>query len=246
MLAGRYAANAIATMRRTGICLSVRALTPRVAGLALFVVALSGLETMHVNANDKPIKIVAFGDSLTAGYRLAPKKDFPAQLQAGLRAKGQNVEVINAGVSGDTSAAGLARLDWALPDDADAVIVELGANDALRGIDPLRVRANLDAIMRRLSDRGLPVLIAGMQAQRGLGHYYVETFGTIFPDLAEEYDALLYPFFLDGVALQPDLNLDDGMHPNGKGVGVIVERIMPKVLELIERARSARDERHAG
>lgn len=182
--------------------------------------------------------IVALGDSLTAGYQLPPKQSFPAQLEAALKARGQDVRVVNAGVSGDTAEAGLARLDWALPGDADAVIVELGANDALRGLDPDKAKAALDTVLTRLSDKGLPVLLAGMLAPRNLGPEYAGAFDAIYPDLARKHGALLYPFFLDGVATNMKLTLPDGLHPNGEGVAKIVEGILPKVEELIARAKS--------
>ncbi len=195
----------------------------------------------HMNpaaAQNRTIRIVAFGDSLTAGYRLAPAQAFPVRLEAKLKERGHDVAVANAGVSGDTTAAGLARLDWAIPDDADAVIVELGANDALRGLDPAQARRNLDTILQRLKAKGVAVLIAGMRAPRNYGPEYAEAFDRIFPELATQYDALLYPFFLDGIALDAALNLDDGIHPNARGVDVIVERILPKVEELIARAKN--------
>ena len=184
-----------------------------------------------------PLRIVALGDSLTAGYQLAPTDAFPAKLQAALRAKGYDVEVVNAGVSGDTAANGLARLDWSVPAETDAVIVELGANDMLRGLDPARTRATLAEILARLRARGLPVLLAGMRASPNLGPDYVAAFDAIFPDLARQYGALLYPFFLDGVALDRGLTLPDGLHPNAPGVDVIVARILPSVEALMSRAR---------
>ena len=154
----------------------------------------------------KPIRIVAFGDSLTAGFGLRPSQAFPAQLQKELRARGHNVVVDNAGVSGDTTAAGLARLDWAIGDDADAVILEFGANDALRGIDPKVTRANLQKIVAKLNARRIPVLLAGMRAPANWGDTYSEDFDAIFPDLAKEHGLILYPFFLDGVVLDTKLN----------------------------------------
>jgi acyl-CoA thioesterase-1 len=190
--------------------------------------------------NAAPIRIVALGDSLTAGYRLKPSEAFPIQLAAALKAKGHNVEVANAGVSGDTTAAGLARLAWSVPEGTEAVIVELGANDALRGIAPSVTRANLDTILKTLRDRKIEVLIAGMKAPKNLGDDYEKKFEPIFIDLAEQYGALRYPFFLDGVVLDAKLNLDDGMHPTGEGVGVIVSRILPTVEQLIERVRAKR------
>jgi acyl-CoA thioesterase-1 len=186
----------------------------------------------------REIRIVALGDSLTAGYQLLPGDAFPVKLQAALRARGHAVSVENAGVSGDTSTGGLERLDWAVGDDVDAVILELGANDALRGIDPDVTRRSLDEILARLKARNIPVLLAGMLAPPNLGHAYGEAFGRIFPELAGKHGALLYPFFLDGVAATPGLNLADGMHPNAKGVDAIVERIVPKVEELLAVARA--------
>jgi len=184
-----------------------------------------------------PLRIVALGDSLTAGYQLAPTDAFPAKLQAALRAKGYDVEVVNAGVSGDTAANGLARLDWSVPAETDAVIVELGANDMLRGLDPARTRATLAEILPRLRARGLPVLLAGMRASPNLGPDYVAAFDAIYPDLAGHYGALLYPFFLDGVALDQAYTLSDGLHPTARGVDVIVARILPSVEALMSRAR---------
>jgi acyl-CoA thioesterase-1 len=185
----------------------------------------------------RPVRIVALGDSLTAGYGLKASESFPEQLAAMLRTKGRNVEVSNAGVSGDTTAGGLARFDWAVPDGTDAVILELGANDALRGVDPGKTRANLDRILTRLRERNIEVLLAGMLAPRNWGKPYQDEFGSIYTDLAKKHGALLYPFFLDGVALDPKLNLDDGLHPTGKGVGIIVERMLPKIEELVARVR---------
>lgn len=214
--------------------------------LALFnlwlaiVVALSAQAAALDSSDAAPIRIVAFGDSLTAGYRLKPSEAFPVQLAAALKAKGYNVDVANAGVSGDTTAAGLARLDWSVPDGTEAVILELGANDALRGIAPNVTRTNLDAIVKKLRERKIEVLVAGMKAPKNLGDDYERQFEPIFVDLAEQYGALRYPFFLDGVVLDTKLNLDDGMHPTGEGVGVIVSRILPTVEQLIERVRAKR------
>lgn len=182
------------------------------------------------------VRIVAFGDSLTAGYRLPPEKAFPAQLQAALTKKGHNVEVINAGVSGDTTSGGRQRFEWAVPDGTDAVILELGANDALRGIEPKQTRLNLEAIIEKLKQRNISVLLAGMKAPSNWGEDYSLAFDEIFPQLAAQHSLLYYPFFLDGVALNPDLNLDDGLHPNAEGIAIIVERMLPQVEELIRRA----------
>ncbi len=192
-------------------------------------------------AQERPIRIIAFGDSLTAGYRLPPQNAFPVRLEAALKARGHNVAVVNAGVSGDTTAGGLARLDWAVPEDADAVIVELGANDALRALDPAAARKNLDAIITRIKAKGPDVLLTGMRAPRNLGPEYTKAFDMIFPDLARKHEVLYYPFFLEGVVLNNALNLDDGMHPNAKGVDVIVQGILPHVEELIDRVKK----RHA-
>ena len=177
-----------------------------------------------------------FGDSLVHGYGLAPPDSFPAQLEARLVADGWPVRVINAGNSGDTTAAGLARVDWSLAGSPDAVIVELGANDALRGIDPTQTRANLEQILRRIRQQGLPLLLAGMRAPRNLGRDYSDAFDQIFPDLAKQLKVALYPFFLEGVALRPELNQADGIHPNRAGVSEIVGRIGPYVERLLRDA----------
>jgi acyl-CoA thioesterase I len=184
----------------------------------------------------KKIKLVAFGDSLTAGYGVLPAEAFPVQLEQALRAKGLNVEVVNSGVSGDTASAGLERFDWAVPDDADAVIVELGANDALHGLPPEQTRDTLDKLLTKLAARKLPVLLAGMRAPKNWGDDYANKFDAIFSALAIKHNALLYPFFLDGVVMDRAMNQGDGIHPTGKGVAVIVSRILPKVEELIAKA----------
>jgi acyl-CoA thioesterase-1 len=188
----------------------------------------------------RPVRIVAFGDSLTAGFGLAAADAFPVRLEAALKGRGHAVEVANAGVSGDTTAGGLARVDWAVPDGTEAVVLELGANDALQGRDPAQARANLDAIVGRLKAKGVEVLITGMRAPRNLGEPYAARFDPIFSELAAKYGMLHYPFFLDGVALDPALNLGDGIHPNAKGVGIIVERILPEVEALIRRVEMRR------
>lgn len=188
----------------------------------------------------KPIRIVAFGDSLTAGYGVKPRHAFPAQLQEALKARGHDVVVVNAGVSGDTTAAGLERIAWAVPDGTDAVILEFGGNDALRGIDPKVTRANLDKIISSLEDRDIPILLAGIRAPANWGEDYSKAFDVIFPDLADEYGLVFYPFFLENVALNPKLNLNDGLHPNSKGITEIIKRIVPSVEELIDRASTQR------
>jgi acyl-CoA thioesterase-1 len=202
------------------------------AGILL---AASGLPASQAAAAT-PV-IVAFGDSLTAGLGLPEKDSFPAQLERALKARGQQVKVVNAGVSGDTAAAGLARLDWAMPDDASAVIVELGANDALQGLDPAATKATIEKIITELKARGLPILLAGMEAPRNLGKDYVDQFRALYEDLATRYDLILYPFFLDGVALDDNYTLGDGLHPNAEGVARIVDGILPKVEELLAKAK---------
>jgi acyl-CoA thioesterase-1 len=197
-------------------------------------------QTLQAAAADEEIVIVAFGDSLTAGYQLPPDAGFPAQLQAALRAKGLNVRVENAGVSGDTSADALARFDWAMPEKADAAIVELGANDALRGIPLDSTRKALDGILARLKERNMAVLFAGMEAPRNWGQEYTDKFREMFSTLAEKHGTVFYPFFLEGVAMDRTLNLGDGMHPNEAGVKRIVENIMPKVEALIAKVKERR------
>ncbi|MEQ8505262.1 MAG: arylesterase [Rhodospirillales bacterium] len=182
------------------------------------------------------LRVLVLGDSLTAGYGLDAKDAFPVRLEAALKAQGRDVTVLNAGVSGDTTAGGRARIGWALADKPDAVILELGANDGLRGLDPKATFGNLDAIIAKLRAAGLPVLLTGMLAPPNLGRDYAAEYNAVFPRLAEKHDVLFYPFFLAGVAAKPDLNQDDGIHPNGKGVGVIVERITPYALDLVARA----------
>lgn len=184
-------------------------------------------------ANEEPV-ILAFGDSLTAGYGLPQNDSFPAQLSRALASAGRPAKVINAGVSGDTSAGGANRIDWALADKPDLVILELGANDGLRGFEPSQTRKNLDIIMEKSLASGAKVLFTGMLAPRNLGNDYAAEFDAVFPDIAEKYpNAVYYPFFLDGVAADPKLNQDDGIHPNAEGVAVIVERILPFVLRAL-------------
>ena len=185
-------------------------------------------------ATAKEARLLAFGDSLTSGWGLAARDAFPAQLERALHAAGRkNVRVIASGVAGDTSAGGRARLAWSLADRPDAAIVELGANDGLRGIDPASTYGNLDAILAELKRRGIPVLLAGMYAPPNLGSEYGEAFNAIYPRLAERHGVVLYPFFLEGVAVEPALNQPDGIHPNGDGVAVIVERILPYVMRVL-------------
>ncbi len=184
-------------------------------------------------AAEATIRILALGDSLTAGYGLPAEDSFPAKLQAALRARGVPAEVINAGVSGDTTAGGRARLDWSLASKPRFAIVELGANDGLRGIAPEETRANLDAILARFGKAGVGVLLAGMYAPPNLGREYGGAFNRIFPELARAHGAALYPFFLEGVAARPALLQSDGLHPNAKGVEVIVGRMVAAVERLL-------------
>jgi acyl-CoA thioesterase-1 len=185
----------------------------------------------------RPIELVVVGDSLSAGLGLAVADTFPAQLERALAARGRSVKVINAGVSGDTASEGLARLDWSVGPETDAVIVELGANDALRGTNPAVTRAALTGMLARLRERGLPVLLAGMLAPRNMGAPFAAAFDPIYADLAAQFGMPLYPFFLDGVATNPELTQSDGMHPNAAGVRVIVERILPAVEALLDGAQ---------
>ena len=194
----------------------------------------------QAGAAERTVKIVAFGDSLMAGYQLPLTDAFPAQLQKVLRAKGLNVQVANASVSGDTASGGLARLDWSVPDGTDAVLVELGANDMLRGIDPKVTRAALDQIVSRLKQRGIEVLLCGMRAAPNLGADYERAFNAIFPELASAHNVVFYPFYLDGVAADAKLNQRDGLNPTAEGIQTIVTRITPKVEELIGRVRTKR------
>ena len=192
------------------------------------------------NAADKPVRVVVLGDSLTAGFGLPAEDTFTAKLARTLDGKGVAATIVNAGVSGDTTSGGLSRLDWSVPDGTDAVILELGANDALRGLDPKVTKAALDAILRKLADRRIVVLLVGMQAPRNLGPEYTRDFDSIYPALASTHPVVFYPFFLEGVAADPKLNQADGLHPNAAGVEAIVVRILPRVEELIVKARAAR------
>ena len=207
-------------------------LTGVLAG-ALFLAGLGA-------AAAQPVRLLALGDSLTAGYGLAPAEGFTARLEAALGARGREVKVINAGVSGDTTAGGLARIDWALGDRPDAALVALGANDALRGLDPAEAERNLDAILARLAKAGVPTLLVGMMAPPNLGRDYGAAFDGIYARLAERHGVPLYPFFLDGVAADAALNQPDGIHPNARGVAVMVERILPAVERLLDGTGSGR------
>jgi acyl-CoA thioesterase I len=203
----------------------------------LFIVAASLVFAPLPNTQAEPRArvIVALGDSLTAGLGLPQDEAFPAQLEAALKARGNSVTVVNAGVSGDTAAAALKRLDWALPDDASAVIIELGGNDALQGIPLQGTKAALAAIIEQVQARGLPILLAGMEAPRNMGKDYVDEFRAVYVDLAERYDVIFYPFFMEGAALNDGMMQEDGIHPNARGVAAIVDNILPKVEELLAK-----------
>jgi acyl-CoA thioesterase-1 len=201
-------------------------------GLGLVAAVFLGFLT---SAQAAPIRILAFGDSLTAGYGLAHADGFEAQLQAALRAQGHDVDILDGGVSGDTSAGGRARLDWVLADRPDAVILELGANDGLRGTDPREMQANLTAILDRLAADHLPVLLTGMYAPPNLGPAYEQAFRDVFQRLSQRPGLLYYPFFLDGVALHPELIQADGLHPTPQGVRIIVARLLPMVDRLVAK-----------
>lgn len=199
---------------------------------------MAGLSASPAASQQQAVELVGFGDSLMAGYQLAPNESYTAQLEAALKAKGRNVTVANAGVSGDTTSGGLSRVDWSVPDGAAGVILELGANDALRGVPPAETEKNLDAIIARLKDRGIPVLLAGMIAPPNMGGDYSTRYNEIYPRLAEKYDLPLYPFFLDGVVAVSGTQLEDGMHPNARGVAIMVERSLPAVERFIDEIGS--------
>ena len=198
--------------------------------------AISLLAGFGTSAFAKSVKILALGTSLTQGYGLPPGTEFTTQLEKSLRASGLDVSVINAGVSGDTSTGGLARLSWSLADHPDAAIIELGSNDMLRGVPPSVTEKNLRAILETLRKNHVPVLLAGMKAQRNRGKEYVEAFDGIYPKLAKEFGTLYYPFWLDGVALNPKLNQADGIHPNPTGVKILVARMLPLAKKLVAEA----------
>ncbi len=193
----------------------------------IFSACLILMCVLVTNAVAKPLEVVAFGDSLMAGYQLDREDAFPNRLAEALNANGLEINMTNAAVSGDTTSGGLARLDWSIPDGTDVVILELGANDALRGLPVETTRENLDKMMARLSERKITVFLMGMLAPPNMGTDYEQTFNTIYPDLANKYEVEFYPFFLDGVAGIPELNISDGIHPNPDGIAVMVEKILP-------------------
>ncbi|NNU81408.1 arylesterase [Halovulum dunhuangense] len=216
----------------------------RAARHKLAIVAVAAMATLPAQAQDATVTIAALGDSLTQGYGLPPEEGFVPQLANWLAANGhEGVEVLNAGVSGDTTAGGLSRIGWTLTDDVDGVIVALGGNDLLRGIDPANSRSNLEAILAEVTGRGLPVLLAGMIAPGNYGPEFKRDFDAMYPELADRYDAVYYPFFLQGLGMgtdpgaAADLMQPDGIHPNAEGVAAMVADIGPFVAELVERAR---------
>ena len=234
--AGAHPRSALRSYGKLALKVQRLAVALAVAGLIF-----SGL-VGSVSAAERTIKVVALGDSLTVGFQLRGSAAFPVQLEQALKAKNFAVEVANAGVSGDTSSGGLARLDWSVPEGTDAVILELGANDMLRGLNPQVTRAALEEILRRLEKRHIAVLVCGMLAARNLGEDYARAFDPMFAELAAAHHDLLYPFFLAGVIGERTLNQRDGLHPNPAGVDVIVERILPKVEELVGAVRGSRNQ----
>jgi acyl-CoA thioesterase-1 len=208
-------------------------------GIVRYGLAAALVNAAFVSVAMAQTRILALGDSLTAGYGLPAGQGFTGQLERALKARGLDVRVLNAGVSGDTTAGGLARLDWALGDKPDAAIVALGANDMLRGLDPQMAERNLGAILGKLKARGVPVLLAGMRAAPNLGRDYGQRFDAIYPELSRKFGAALYPFFLDGVAANPRLNQQDGLHPTADGIAEMVQRILPYVERLVGQARHA-------
>lgn len=205
--------------------MKIKDLTSAITGI--LVTCFIMMCTLMTNASAKPLEVVAFGDSLMAGYQLDREDAFPNRLAEALNANGLEINMTNAAVSGDTTSGGLARLDWSIPDGTDVVILELGANDALRGLPAETTRENLDKMMARLSERNITIFLMGMLAPPNMGSDYEQQFNTIYPDLANKYEVEFYPFFLDGVAGIPELNISDGIHPNPKGIAVMVEKILP-------------------
>lgn len=201
---------------------------------AVAILALAFAAAAPAAAARAPCTLAVLGDSLAAGYGVAAADSFPVRLEAALRAGGADCAVLNAGVSGDTSAGGLARLDWVLADRPTHLLIELGGNDALRALPVEQLRANLDRIIRTAKERGVRVLLAGMLAPPNLGRAYADAFKAVYADLAAERDVPFYPFFLDGAILQPGLMQPDGIHPNARGVAAIVERMAPAILATIQ------------
>jgi acyl-CoA thioesterase-1 len=230
---------------RTTVMAGVLGALMTMVGLAAGPALAQGVQATPSDVATRPIKLAVLGDSLTAGYGLPAAAAFPVRLQKSLKDSGIDVDALNAGVSGDTSSGGRDRLDWSIPDGTQAVIIELGANDALRGLDPAVTRAALDDIIKRLQARGIAVMLCGMYAPRNFGPDYVAKFDPIYPDLAKTYGVPLYPFFLDGVAGDQKLTQPDGLHPTADGVDVIVKRILPTVQAFLgavtSRAAASKD-----
>jgi acyl-CoA thioesterase I len=210
------------------------------AGLVALVSVLGSFVGDTARAAEPPVRILAIGDSLTQGYGLRSGMEFPAQLERALKARGQNVKVMNSGVSGDTSAGGLARLDWSLSENPEVAIVEFGGNDALRGLSPAELEKNLDGMLAKLKARRIPTLLAGMKAPRNMGASYIAQFDAVYPRLAKKHGVALYAFFLEGVALDRSLMQPDLIHANEKGVAAIVARMVPAVEALVAQARTQR------
>lgn len=210
----------------------------RLGNVILLLLCLLAPSGAMAQVTPAPLKIIVLGDSLSAGYKLPREAAFTSQLEAALKAKGYDVTVPNTGVSGETTSGGLSRLDWILADKPGLMIVELGANDGLRGIDPARTRENLDKILTKLREKNVPVLLAGMMAPRNLGSDYGKVFDAIYPDLAKKHGVPLYPFFLEGVAMDPKLNQEDGMHPTAEGVAIIVKNILPSVTAALDKIKA--------
>lgn len=206
----------------------------KAATAQFIVISCALLAAPFAQAQDKPVQLVGFGDSLMAGYQLPPTDSYTAQLEAALKAKNVNVTITNAGVSGDTTSGGLARAEWSVPDGTDGVILELGANDALRGMSPVDTEKNLDAIITGFQKRNIPVLLIGILAPPNMGGDFGKRFNEIYPRLAKKHGVPLYPFFLDGVVMDQSLQLEDRMHPNTKGIAVMVEKTLPTVEDFVK------------
>ena len=212
--------------------------------LLVLLFGLGPIPAQTANAQSAPIRIAVLGDSLAAGYGLRPEQAFPVRLAAALKAQGRNVTVLNQGVSGDTTAGGLDRLDWMLADKPDIVLVELGGNDALRGIDPATTEKNLAAIVEKLQAAHVTVWLAGMMAPRNLGSDYVKAFDGLYKRIADKYKVPLYPFILDGVAQDPALNQADGLHPNSKGAQIVADKLLPFVTKNLDDAQAVHRSSH--
>ena len=214
---------------------SVNLCTQKICGVIFTLLVFIAITAASTPVPAAQQRLMVYGDSLVAGYGLSAGEGFPEQLQQALTAAGRDVKVLNAGVSGDTSAGGLARLNWALSDQPDAVMIILGGNDLLRGLDPQQTRENLQQILTRLQAQNIKILLCGMLAPVNLGLAYRQQFDLIYPELADKFDASFYPFFLHGVALNPKFNQPDGLHPNKAGVAVITQSVLPAVLSVLDK-----------